>query len=58
LSSTTPLTDRTRKIAEIVASNAPLAVRGSLMGIHKGLTPPIYDPELLAENDQMKVARG
>ena len=33
-----------------------LAVRGSRMAVRKGLTLPIYEAELLAENYRMKVA--
>lgn len=47
---------RAWEIADIVNSNAPLAVRGSRMAVRKGLTMPIYEAELLAENYRMKVA--
>nr|WP_208411262.1 enoyl-CoA hydratase-related protein [Mycolicibacterium fluoranthenivorans] len=50
------LMDRAWEIGEIVNSNAPLAVRGSRMAVRKGLTLPIYEAELLAENYRMKVA--
>jgi enoyl-CoA hydratase/carnithine racemase len=50
------LMDRAWEIAEVVNSNAPLAVRGSRMAVRKGLTLPIYEAELLAENYRMKVA--
>lgn len=50
------LMDRAWEIADIVNSNAPLAVRGSRMAVRKGLTLPIYEAELLAENYRMKVA--
>lgn len=50
------LMERAWEIAEIVNSNAPLAVRGSRMAVRKGLTLPIYEAELLAENYRMKVA--
>ena len=47
---------RAWEIADVVNSNAPLAVRGSRMAVRKGLTLPIYEAELLAENYRMKVA--
>jgi enoyl-CoA hydratase/carnithine racemase len=50
------LMDRAWEIAEVVNSNAPLAVRGSRMAVRKGLTLPIYEAELLAEKYRMKVA--
>lgn len=50
------LMPRAWEIAEVINSNAPLAVRGSRMAIRKGLTLPIYEAELLAENYRMKVA--
>ncbi|OBI92147.1 enoyl-CoA hydratase/isomerase family protein [Mycobacterium sp. 1245805.9] len=50
------LMPRAWEIADIVNSNAPLAVRGSRMAVRKGLTLPIYEAELLAENYRMKVA--
>jgi enoyl-CoA hydratase/carnithine racemase len=50
------LMDRAWQLAELVNSNAPLAVRGSRMSIRKGLALPIYEAELLAENYRMKVA--
>lgn len=50
------LLDRAWEIADIVNRNAPLAVRGSRMAIRKGLSLPIYEAELLAENYRMKTA--
>lgn len=50
------LMDRAWQIADTVNANAPLAVRGSRMAVRKGLTLPIYEAELLAENYRMKVA--
>ncbi len=50
------LMERAWQIADTINSNAPLAVRGSRMAIRKGLTLPIYEAELLAENYRMKVA--
>lgn len=54
--STGELMDRAWAVAETVNANAPLAVRGSRMAVRKGLTLPIYEAELLAENYRMKVA--
>jgi len=48
------LLDRAWEIADMVNRNAPLAVRGTRMAIRKGLTLPIYEAELLAENYRMK----
>lgn len=50
------LVDRAWQIADMVNRNAPLAVRGTRMAIRKGLTLPIYEAELLAENYRMKTA--
>ncbi|UXA20103.1 enoyl-CoA hydratase/isomerase family protein [Mycobacterium sp. SMC-4] len=50
------LMERAWQVAEVINSNAPLAVRGSRMAVRKGLTLPIYEAELLAENYRMKVA--
>jgi enoyl-CoA hydratase/carnithine racemase len=50
------LMERAWAVADVVNSNAPLAVRGSRMAVRKGLTLPIYEAELLAENYRMKVA--
>lgn len=51
------LMERAWEIADIVNRNAPLAVRGTRMGIRKGLTLPIYEAELLAESYRMRVAQ-
>jgi enoyl-CoA hydratase/carnithine racemase len=51
------LMDRAWEIAGIINSNAPLAVRGTRLGIRKGLTLPIYEAELVAENYRMRVAQ-
>jgi enoyl-CoA hydratase/carnithine racemase len=48
------LLDRAWELAGLVNRNAPLAVRGTRMGIRKGLSLPIYEAELLAENYRMK----
>jgi enoyl-CoA hydratase/carnithine racemase len=45
---------RAWEIAGIVNRNAPLAVRGTRMAVRKGLSLPIYEAELLAENYRMK----
>jgi len=50
------LMDRAWEIAEIVNSNAPLAVRGTRLAVRKSLSLPTYEAELLAENYRMKVA--
>jgi enoyl-CoA hydratase/carnithine racemase len=51
------LMDRAWELAEIVNRNAPLAVRGTRMGIRKGLGLPIYEAELLAESYRMRCAQ-
>jgi enoyl-CoA hydratase/carnithine racemase len=51
------LVDRAWEIAEIVNRNAPLAVRGTRLGIRKGLGLPVYEAELLAEAYRMRVAQ-
>jgi enoyl-CoA hydratase/carnithine racemase len=48
------LLDRAWELAELVNRNAPLAVRGTRMAIRKGLSLPVYEAELLAENYRMK----
>jgi enoyl-CoA hydratase/carnithine racemase len=50
------LMERAWEVADVVNSNAPLAVRGSRMAVRKGMNLPIYEAELLAENYRMKVA--
>ena len=50
------LVDHAWEIAETINRNAPLAVRGTRLAIRKGLSLPIYEAELLAENYRMKVA--
>ena len=50
------LMDRAWEVAEIVNSNAPLAVRATRMAIRKGIALPIYEAELLGENYRMKTA--
>jgi len=43
------LLERANEIADIVNSNAPLAVRGTRLGIVKGLDLPLHEAEILAE---------
>ena len=43
-------------IAEKIAANAPLAVRGTRLAIRKGLSLPVYEAELLAESHRLRVA--
>lgn len=50
------LLDRAWEIAEIVNSNAPLAVRGTRLGVRKGLSLPVYEAEVLAESHRLRVA--
>ena len=50
------LMDRIYEIAAVVNSNAPLAVRGTRMGIRKGLFMPVYEAEVLAESYRLRVA--
>jgi enoyl-CoA hydratase/carnithine racemase len=51
------LMSRAWELAEIVNRNAPLAVRGTRLGIRKGLSLPIHEAELLAESYRMRVAQ-
>jgi len=44
------LLERAHEIADIVNSNAPLAVRGTRLGILKGLDLPLHEAEMLAES--------
>ena len=50
------LMNRAWELADLMNLNAPLAVRGTRMAIRKGLSLPVYEAELLAENYRMKVA--
>jgi len=50
------LMERAWETAEIINSNAPLAVRATRLSIRKGLSLPIYEAELLAEGYRMKTA--
>lgn len=51
------LLDRAREIADIVNSNAPLAVRGTRLAILKGLNVPLHEAEILAETFRERVLR-
>ena len=44
------LLERAHEIADIVNSNAPLAVRGTRLAIHKTLDLPLNEGEILAES--------
>ncbi len=43
------LLERAHEIADVVNSNAPLAVRGTRLAIHKTLDLPLHEAEILAE---------
>ena len=43
------LLERAHEIADMVNSNAPLAVRGTRLAIHKSLDLPLHEAEILAE---------
>ncbi len=43
------LLERAHEIADMVNSNAPLAVRGTRLAIHKTLDLPLHEAEMLAE---------
>ena len=51
------LLERAHEIADIVNSNAPLAVRGTRLAIHKTLDLPLHDAEILAETFRERVVR-
>ncbi len=51
------LLERAHEIADIVNSNAPLAVRGTRLAIHKTLDLPLHDGEILAETFRERVVR-
>jgi enoyl-CoA hydratase/carnithine racemase len=57
ITTTEALMNRAWEIADIVNRNAPLAVRGTRLGIRKGLSLPVYEAELLAESYRMRVAQ-
>ncbi|MCK0091811.1 enoyl-CoA hydratase/isomerase family protein [Rhodococcus sp. HNM0563] len=51
------LLERAHEIADIVNSNAPLAVRGTRLAILKGLDMPLHEAEMLAESFRERVTR-
>lgn len=51
------LLGRIHEIADIVNSNAPLAVRGTRLAIHKTLDLPLHEAEILAEAFRERVIR-
>ncbi len=51
------LLERAHEIADIVNSNAPLAVRGTRLAIIKGLDMPLHEAEILAESFRERVTR-
>lgn len=51
------LLDRAHEIADTVNSNAPLAVRGTRLAIHKTLDLPLNEAEILAETFRERVVR-
>src|SRR5215211_1011474 len=51
------LLERAHEIADAVNSNAPLAVRGTRLAIHKTLDLPLHDAEILAETFRERVVR-
>jgi enoyl-CoA hydratase/carnithine racemase len=51
------LLERANEIADIVCSNAPLAVRGTRLAIHKTLDLPLHEAEILAETFRERVVR-
>jgi enoyl-CoA hydratase/carnithine racemase len=51
------LLDRAHEIADIVNSNAPLAVRGTRLAIVKSLDVPLHEAEMLAEAFRERVIR-
>ena len=51
------LLERAHEIADIVNPNAPLAVRGTRLAIHKTLDLPLHEAEILAETFRERVVR-
>lgn len=51
------LLERAHEIADIVNSNAPLAVRGTRLAIIKGLNVPLHEAEIMAETFRERVLR-
>lgn len=51
------LMDRALEVAGLVNKNAPLAVRGTRLAIHKSMGVPLHEGELLAEGFRERVKR-
>src|SRR5689334_14939666 len=51
------LLERAHEIADVINSNAPLAVRGTRLAIHKTLDLPLHEAEILAETFRERVVR-
>jgi enoyl-CoA hydratase len=51
------LLERAHEVADVVNSNAPLAVRGTRLAIHKTLDLPLHEAEILAETFRERVVR-
>jgi enoyl-CoA hydratase/carnithine racemase len=51
------LLERANEIADVINSNAPLAVRGTRLAIHKTLDLPLHEAEILAETFRERVVR-
>jgi enoyl-CoA hydratase/carnithine racemase len=51
------LLERANEIADVINSNAPLAVRGTRLAIHKTLDLPLHEAEILAEAFRERVVR-
>jgi len=51
------LLERAHEIAGVINSNAPLAVRGTRLSIHKTLGLPLHEAEILAETFRERVTR-
>ena len=51
------LLQRAHEIADMINSNAPLAVRGTRLTIHKSLDLPLHEAEILAETFRERVLR-
>lgn len=52
------LMQRAWEIAGVICRNSPLAVRGTRLAIRKGLSLPLNEAELLAENYREKVTKS
>jgi enoyl-CoA hydratase/carnithine racemase len=51
------LLERAHEIADLINSNAPLAVRGTRLAIQKSLDLPLHEAEILAETFRERVLR-